>query len=200
MMKGLVTVILLVFVAVSVVYMTVGQRDEGSVAPTKAELAQASAPETAQSTADNDAEIPEVTEHDEGTASAANSSSTTAAKSQELKKVSRTVVAYYFHRTQRCHTCLTMEAYAEDALRQGLPDALESGTLQWRAVNVEVPQHEHFVNEYNLYASALVMVEMEGNEVKRSKNLEQIWDLVGDGSKFKTYVRDEALAYLEDAP
>ena len=56
------------------------------------------------------------------------------------------------------------------------------------------------MKEHDLYASALVMVEMEGSEVKRSKNLEQIWDLVGDETKFKTYVRDEALAYLEDTP
>ena len=26
------------------------------------------------------------------------------------------LIAYYFHRTQRCRTCLTIEAYAVDAL------------------------------------------------------------------------------------
>jgi len=93
-----------------------------------------------------------------------------------------------------------MEAYARAALEEGLSDALQSGELQFRSVNVEESANEHFVNEYELYTSALVMVEMEGTAVKRSKKLEQIWDLVGDERKFKTFVRDEALAYLEDAP
>ena len=110
------------------------------------------------------------------------------------------VVAYYFHRTQRCHTCLTMEAYAEQALKDGLSDALDSGELEWRAVNVEESEHEHFVKEYELYASALVMVETEGGQAQRWKKLEQIWDLVGDESEFKSFVRDEAQAYLEDTP
>jgi len=199
-MKGTVTVILLVFVAASVVYMAVGQRGEGNAAPTTAEVTQTSASEPAQNSAEDDAQIQEVAEHDEGDVAAANAPAEDAVKPQEPTKAPRTVVAYYFHRTQRCKTCLTMEAYAEDALREGLPAAVESGELEWHAVNVEEPQHEHFVKEYDLYASALVVVEMEGNEVKRSKNLEQIWDLVGDETKFKTYVRDEALAYLEEAP
>lgn len=200
MMKGIVTVILLVFVAASVAYMAVGQRGEDNVAATKVEGAQVSAFENAQNRADDDSGMQEVAEHDEGDAAAANAPRETVAKSQEPTKAPRTVVAYYFHRTQRCKTCLRMEAYAEDALRGGLVDSFESGELDWRAVNVEEPQHEHFVKEYDLYASALVMVEMEGDGVGRFKNLERIWDLVGDESKFKAYVRDEALAYLEDAP
>jgi len=199
-MKGIVTVILLVFVVLCVVYMAVGQRGEGNVATTEAKVARTPALESAQNSADDDADIQEVAEHDEEGASAANAASETVAKPEGATKVPRTVVAYYFHRTQRCKTCLTMEAYARDAIREGLTDSVDSGELAWRAVNVEEPEHEHFVKQYDLYASALVMVEMEGDEVKRSKNLEQIWDLVGDESKFKAYVRDEALAFLEDVP
>jgi hypothetical protein len=200
MMKGIVTVILLAFVAVSVIYMAVGQRGEGNVAAPNVDVAPTSVTEAAQDSTGAGAEMQDVAEGVEVSATAANIPGETAAKTQEPPTVPRTVVAYYFHRTQRCTTCLTMEAYAEDALREGLPDAFESGELEWHAINVEEPKHEHFVKEYDLYASALVMAEMEGGEVKRSKNLERIWDLVGDESKFKVYVRDEALAYLEDAP
>ena len=108
------------------------------------------------------------------------------------------LVAYYFHRTKRCRTCLTMEAYAEAGLRDGLPDAFESGALEWRAVNVEEPENEHFVEEYGLTASALVMVLLENGEQKESKNLERVWELARDEWGFKDYVRDEALTYLED--
>lgn len=200
MMKGIVTVVLLVFVAASLVYMVVGQRGDGNVVATEADVAQASAIETTQSNMDDSAGMQDGTEHAEGGVAAASATSDAVAAPQESTKVGRSVIVYYFHRTQRCKTCLTMEAYAENALRAGLPDAVASGELEWRSVNIEKPQYEHFVREYDLYASALVMVEKEGDGVKRSKSLEQIWDLVGDESRFKAYVRDEALAYLEDAP
>ena len=90
-----------------------------------------------------------------------------------------------------------MEAYAEDALREGLPDAFESGELEWQAVNVEDPQHEHFVEEYELTASALVMVLLENGKQKQWKDLGRVWELVGDEWEFKEYVLDEAMAYRE---
>ena len=200
MMKGIVTVTLLVFVVVSVAYMAVGQRGDGNVAATNAEVAETAAIEPTQNIADDDVGMLDRAEHAESRAAAANPTSEAVAAPQAPTKAPRRVIAYYFHRTQRCHTCLTMEAYARAALEEDLSDALQSGELQFRSVNVDEPANEHFVNEYELYTSALVMVEMEGTEVKRSKKLEQIWDLVGDEWKFKTFVRDEALAYLEDAP
>ena len=109
------------------------------------------------------------------------------------------LVAYYFHRTQRCQTCLAMEAYAAEALREGFSEAFESGELEWQAVNVEESQSEHFVEEYGLTASALVMVLFEDGEQKHWKNLERVWELVGDELQYKAYVEAEALAMLERA-
>jgi len=109
----------------------------------------------------------------------------------------RKIMAYYFHSTQRCRTCLTMEAFAEQALSESLAEALKSRTLEWRAVNMEQPENKHFVKEYQLYASALVLVEIDAGAVKRWKNLERIWDLVADEAAFKSYVQSEAKAYLE---
>jgi len=199
-MRTTVTVILLVFVVASVVYTAIGERGSTNDSAGESRVAQASASETVHDSADEGAEAHKVAEQIEGGVASANAPRNDVAAPQDPAVGPRSVIAYYFHRTQRCKTCLTMEAYARDALQAGLQGAVESGELEWRAVNVEEPEHEHFVKEYDLYASALVMLELEGDEVKRSKNLEQIWSLVGDESKFKTYVRDEALAYIEDAP
>jgi hypothetical protein len=199
-MKGTVTVILLVFVAASVVYMAFGDRGDVNRAATQAEVAQSPVLKTVRTTTGNSAVNQHMPGRVQDQPAAAEAPSEVGVTLQESTEVPRTVIAYYFHRTQRCKTCLTMEAYAQDALQEALSDALESGELEWRAVNVEKRQYEHFVEEYDLYASALVMVEMAGDEVKRSKNLERIWDLVGDESKFKAFVRDEALAYLKDVP
>ncbi len=200
-MKNATTIVLLIFVVVTIGYLVIGDRGDGSVAPRDA-----AAPTMQSSPVGSKAvEIDEPTkaielvagdEPEETAGQVAETATDTAADAKSSYKI----IAYYFHRTQRCHTCLTMEAYAAQALKDGLSDAFESGTLEWRTVNVEEPENEHFVMEYELYTSELVMVETEGGQTKRWKKLEQIWDLVGNELEFKTFVRNEALAYLEDAP
>jgi hypothetical protein len=107
------------------------------------------------------------------------------------------LIAYYFHRTQRCRTCLTIEAYTEEVLRDAFPGALATGELEWHALNVEEPANEHFVEDFQLTSSALVLVNTQNGEQEEWRNLEQVWELVGDELEFKTYVEAEALAFLE---
>lgn len=200
-MKNLTTIVLLVFVAVTVVYLVIGNRGTAPNNPREAATADVSSPsgvpESSGQSADSDAAG--YIEQDR-TNDVPATGSETESKTKTDTLVGHKVIAYYFHRTQRCHTCLTMETYAEQALKDAFPDALETGALEWRAVNVEEPKNEHFVKDYELYASALVIVDIENGQAKQSKELKQIWDLVGDEQKFKTFVRDEAQAYLEVVP
>jgi hypothetical protein len=185
--KNIVSIVLLLFVAASVVYLIVGEsrsRSEPSQPNPTASVVQAT-PEPAE------AETPRAPD------GSGNAPEESAKAPEEPAEPQRKLIAYYFHRTQRCRTCLKMEAYAKDALTEGLYDALESGELEWRTVDIAEPQNEHFVEEYELSASALVMVSLENGEQKQWKNLDRIWGLVGDEWAFKEYVRNEALAYLE---
>ncbi|MCP4589288.1 MAG: hypothetical protein GY842_00950 [bacterium] len=107
------------------------------------------------------------------------------------------LIAYYFHRVQRCRKCNTIEAYAKEALEEAYPSALKSGELEWRLVNVEEPAHEHFVEDYQLTSGALVLVDTQDGEAQDWRNLTRVWELVGNELKFKTYVESEAMVYLE---
>ena len=107
------------------------------------------------------------------------------------------LIAYYFHRTQRCRKCLTIEAYAEEALKEAFPEALATGELEWHALNVEEPGNEHFVKDYQLTFGALVLVDTQNGEQEEWWNLERVWELVDDELEFKAYVEAEALAFLE---
>jgi len=110
------------------------------------------------------------------------------------------LIAYYFHRTQRCRTCLAIEAYAEEALKDAFPEALETGELEWRLVDVEEPGNGHFVEEYELVSSALVLVDTFGGEANEWRELKEVWNLVDDELKLKAYVEAEAFPFLEDGP
>jgi hypothetical protein len=169
--KRIVTVLLLTFIGVSVVYLVI---TEAGSRP------QPNAPSTPHIAAP----------------------ATRAIDERESKRpdqpADHRVVAYYFHRTQRCRTCLTIETYAEEALKEAFPEALRRGELEWHAVNVEEPANEHFVEEYGLTSSALVLLDLWDGEPREWRNLEQVWKLAGDEMRFKTYVQAEALALLEN--
>ena len=108
------------------------------------------------------------------------------------------VVVYYFHGTARCFTCRKFEEYTGHVLQEDLADAVKAGRLEWRAINVDEPENEHFVQDYELAAKSIVVVNMQGGKKVRWKNLERIWELVRDREAFEVYVRDEVKAYLGD--
>lgn len=108
------------------------------------------------------------------------------------------VIAYYFHNTQRCPTCRKIEALAEETLRERFPDALKAGTLEWRTVNMEEPGNIHFMQDYGLVASSVVIVDLRDGQQCGWTNLEKVWEYVHDDeATFKQYVGDHVRDYLE---
>ncbi|HKQ49432.1 MAG TPA: nitrophenyl compound nitroreductase subunit ArsF family protein [Phycisphaerae bacterium] len=107
------------------------------------------------------------------------------------------IAVYYFHGDFRCKKCLAMEAYTREAVQKMLADQIRGGTVQWRVANFDQKENEHFVQDYALTASAVVLVEMEGSKARRWKNLDKIWDLVGDEASFKEYIVAETRGMLE---
>ena len=109
------------------------------------------------------------------------------------------VIAYYFHGTFRCYTCINMEKYSKEAIEASFKDALALGELEFKAVNVEERGNEHFVNDYQLYTKSLILsLVKDGKEVK-SKNLAKIWEYVRNKQKFFGYVSEEVSNFLKEA-
>ena len=106
------------------------------------------------------------------------------------------VIAYYFHRTMRCPTCLSIEKQAREAVEAAYLEELQAGQLEWHAVNFEEEGNEHFESDFDLSSSSLVIVEMHGDEVAAWKNLERVWELVEDPLEFQEYVWSELVEFL----
>lgn len=107
------------------------------------------------------------------------------------------VVAYYFHGSFRCPTCHKLEQYSKEAIEANFEDALASGKLEFKVVNVEDKGNEYFVNDYQLYTKSLVISLTENGKEVKSKNLAKIWDYVGNKQKFFDYVTSEINDFLK---
>jgi hypothetical protein len=106
------------------------------------------------------------------------------------------VVAYYFHGNTRCVTCRTIESYAREAIESGFPDALKKGRLEFKVVNIEEPENEHFVQDYQLSASTVVVARFKRGKQRDWKNLQLVWELVRDHDAFVIYVQEEARPFF----
>ena len=164
--KRIVTVLLLVFVAASVIALVMkGSGGESGIES------------TAESTTEGKAEPVETV-------------------GGETADVETKIVAYYFHGNARCKTCLTIEMYALEALETGFPEAIKEGRLEFLPVNLEVAENEHFIDDFQLAARTVVLERVVGGERKDYLNLTRVWELVRDKEAYVTYVQDEAEKFI----
>ena len=109
-------------------------------------------------------------------------------------------VAWYFYGTKRCRTCINIENFTTEAIEEYFADSIEAGELEMRAVNVEMPRHEHFIEDFELVNKSVVLAEYEDGRVVRWENLDRIWELAGDREAFKDYIRSETADFMMGGP
>ena len=99
--------------------------------------------------------------------------------------------AYYFHGNIRCETCRAIESQAKTAIQSGFDNELATGMLEWRGVNIDLPENAHFRTEFGLTHSTLVLIQRDEGQTKRFVSLDRVWELVEDKSAFRDYVQTE---------
>ena len=78
-------------------------------------------------------------------------------------------------------------------LEKSFAGPLKQGQLVCRVANYESPENAHFVDEYKILASCVVLVDARSGRAGGTlKNLQQqAWELVGDKEAFQNFVRGE---------
>jgi hypothetical protein len=107
-------------------------------------------------------------------------------------------VAYYFHGTFRCRTCHKLEQYSREAIETNFKDALVSGKLEFKVINVEDRGNEHYARDYQLYTKSLILSLVNDGEELKWINLDKIMKYVGDKQRFFDYVKSGAADFLKE--
>jgi hypothetical protein len=121
---------------------------------------------------------------------------TSDSKKPQAKPASHQVIVYYFHTTRRCETCRNFEAYTDELLKNYFPQELEKGTVVYRVINTDLPENNHFIDEYQLITKSIVLSDVREGKQVRWKNLDRIWELAHNKDDFVKYVRDEITLFL----
>jgi thiol-disulfide isomerase/thioredoxin len=105
------------------------------------------------------------------------------------------VVVMYFHRTERCPTCLKMGGYAEEAVKKGLAKEVKAGKVAFHFIDFQDERNEAFTKGYKVEGPTLIVAQVSGKKVKQYKSLDEIWTKVRDKEKFIEYVQSNVKEY-----
>lgn len=105
------------------------------------------------------------------------------------------VVVMYFHRTQRCPTCLRMGSYTEEAVKNGFAKELKSGKVELHFIDFQNQKNEKLTNGYKVGGPTLIVARVAKNKVAEYKNLTEMWAKSQDQGAFVNYVQTNVKDY-----
>lgn len=102
---------------------------------------------------------------------------------------------YYFHRTARCYSCNTAGQYVRELIADKYQAEIACGRIDFKEINVDVAENKEIARKFQAAGSSLYI-----NRIKDGQdNIEpdaNIWRLLGDEAKFKTYLDHKIASYL----
>jgi hypothetical protein len=106
------------------------------------------------------------------------------------------VVVYYFHGNRRCRTCMGIQRAIQTTVSERFADETASGALVFREVNIDEPANAHFVQEFDLSSSSMVVVARSGDEKVKWENCAEVWPLAHDEPALAAYAERQIRSYL----
>lgn len=110
------------------------------------------------------------------------------------------VAVMYFHRTQRCPTCLKMGTYTEEAVKSGFADEIKSAKVALHFIDFQDEKNAAYTKGYGVTGPTLIVAKISGKKVVEHKNLQEIWSKATDKKAFLEYVQTNVKAYLAGKP
>ena len=108
------------------------------------------------------------------------------------------VNVYYFHTTFRCPSCNAIENHTKSSVEDHFKKELESGTVVFKEVNVDLEENKHYIKGFELYTKQVIVEQIKNGKQTKWKNLDQVWKLFRDGQQFSAYIHDEVGEYLKE--
>jgi len=108
------------------------------------------------------------------------------------------VEVVYFHRQQRCNSCIWAEEHIRYALETYFKDELDSSKLTLASINVQDPSNTAIIEKFGAYTSQLFINAVTG-DTEHIEHVSEIWQLIGNDEAFCNVVRTKIEKALEGA-
>ena len=100
------------------------------------------------------------------------------------------VEVVYFHRAQRCYTCLYAEEHTQYTLETYFADELASGRVTFQSINVQDEENADIVEKYGAsYLTLCINTVRDGTD--HIEEVTDIWFVIGNDEAFVEVVKSE---------
>ncbi|MHB1307149.1 MAG: nitrophenyl compound nitroreductase subunit ArsF family protein [Limisphaerales bacterium] len=118
------------------------------------------------------------------------------ADAADTHSVADQVIAYYFHGTVRCETCLTIEQRAKAVIEEQFGADLAAERMVFMPVDYDLPENARYLTDYSLPCPSLVLVRQADGKAGEWKLLGDTWQLVHEPFQLDHYVETEMRNFL----
>lgn len=112
------------------------------------------------------------------------------AEQNKVKKDNIKLIVYYFHATARCKECINIENFTKEIVETDFIKEKKSVKMIFRPLNIEDSVNEHYINDFNLDVSTVILSKLINNKQDKWKNLEHVWKYADNKQLFFKYVKD----------
>jgi hypothetical protein len=107
------------------------------------------------------------------------------------------IVVYYFHGNRRCRTCMAIQQAIQTTVSERFGAETASGALVFREVNIDEPANAHFITDFDLSSSSMVVVARRGDETVKWENCAEVWPLAHQPAELVAYAERQIRTYLD---
>jgi len=100
------------------------------------------------------------------------------------------IQVFLFHNTERCYSCITIGKFAKETVEQNFPNELKSGKIEFKEVNIDLPENEELATKFRATGSSLFINPIiDGKD--NIKEDTQVWRLVSNEQSFVNYLSEK---------
>lgn len=101
------------------------------------------------------------------------------------------VVVVNFHAAIRCNGCREIDRETQALMESEFAAALKSGRISHTVINFEDPANKHFIQDYGLTTSTVVVTRRAGGRDVEWHRLDAVWDHLYQGAAMRAYLREQ---------
>lgn len=125
-----------------------------------------------------------------------NSNSTQSKNSEnEIPLPADKIIIIHFHATQQCVSCIAVGDLTLKTLETNFAAELNSGKITYQDINVELPENQALVNQYQARGAALFLNVISENKDHIMEDV-TVWRLINDEEQFITYFTGKLNKFL----
>jgi hypothetical protein len=113
-------------------------------------------------------------------------------------KEDTSLIVYYFHATARCKECINIENFTKEIVESEFAKEKRTGKMIFRSLNIEDSVNEHYINDFNLDVSTVILSKLVNNKQVGWKNLEHVWKYADDKELFFKYVKSGIKEFINE--